>query len=427
MKKAYIAATMIAAALCRLAAADPAANATTDAPAFSFSGVVDPYAAYSSLNENSAFASVEPLSDATVYGEIDGKLRFSREYTSLGLLDFSFRDTAQIDHSDGSTTESKTFTVNELYSDLNFGDRFYLRIGKQRLSWGAGYVFNPSDPVNPPKDPTNQRAILEGVPAVKVELIDKPVSLMLFSVLYDSFDQFGYGAKLSTSALPNSDISLSGYWSASQSWTGALNASVAPFYALPGWDTIQTWFEGGVYGQGRYEAYADGILPGSAATENPTGAQYAALFGASGQIPVLETVALAEYYHLSEGLSPSELGSVYGALRSPSPAIVAASSSWYSQLALRPGRQASDYLFLSLTQSTITDTGDPVFDKIGLTLSCLLNLVDGSFYLQSDLSLTFVKDTSIDATLAWAAGGPDTEFGNDPVNLCLGLEAKVFF
>ena len=427
MKKTYIAATLIAAAVCRLAAADAAASTTTDAPAFSFSGVVDPYAAYSYLNPDSAFASVEPLSDATAYGEIDCKLRLSREYTSLGLLDFSFRDTAQIDHSDGSTIESKTFTVNELYSDLNFGDRFYLRIGKQRLSWGAGYVFNPSDPVNPPKDPTNQRAILEGVPAVKAELIDKPVSLMLFSVLYDEFEQLGYGAKLSTSALPNSDISLSGYWSASQSWTGAFNASVAPFYVLPGWDTIQTWFEGGVYGQGRYEAYADGILPGSAATANPTGAQYAALFGASGQIPVLETVALAEYYHLSEGLSAPELGSVYGALRSSNPAVVAVSSSWYSQLALRPGRQASDYLFISLTQSTITDSGDPVFDFIGLTLSCLMNLVDGSFYLQSDLSLTFVKDTSIDATLAWAAGGPDSEFGNDPVGLCLGLEAKVFF
>ena len=136
-------------------------------------------------------------------------------------------------HVDGSTLESLAFTVNELYADLNFGDLLYLRLGKQRLSWGAGYVFNPSDPVNPPKNPTDQRAILDGVPALKAELIAKPVSLMAFAVLYDDFTQTGYGAKLSTSAVKNSDLSVSGYWSPSQSWTAALNASTAPFTTCP--------------------------------------------------------------------------------------------------------------------------------------------------------------------------------------------------
>ena len=187
-----------------------------------------------------------PYSNASAFGQIEGKLSFSRDYTSLGLLDFTLRDSALLSL-DGTTLESLSLTVNEFYSDLNFGDLLYLRLGKQRLSWGAGYVFNPSDPVNPPKNPTDQRAILEGVPALKAELIAKPVSLMAFAVLYDDFTQTGYGAKLSTSAVKNSDLSLSGYWSPSQSWTVALNASTAPFYDFPGWDTIQLWFEGSVY------------------------------------------------------------------------------------------------------------------------------------------------------------------------------------
>jgi hypothetical protein len=42
------------------------------------------------------------------------------------------------------------------------------------------------------------------------------------------------------------------------------------------------------------------------------------------------------------------------------------------------GRQGRDYLFLSLSQPGITDSGHPVLDKIGLSASCLANLDDAS-------------------------------------------------
>ncbi len=398
-------------------------------PSFALTGAVDPQLAYSIENVDSAYASVPgySYSNATAIGQIEGKLSFSRDYTSLGLLDFTFSDPALLSHVDGSTLESLAFTVNELYADLNFGDLLYLRLGKQRLSWGAGYVFNPSDPVNPPKNPTDQRAILDGVPALKAELIAKPVSLMAFAVLYDDFTQTGYGAKLSTSAVKNSDLSVSGYWSPSQSWTAALNASTAPFYDLPGWDAIQLWFEGSVYEDARYAGYAAGSLPGSALTVDASGTCYAALAGASVQLPVVNTVALAEYYYISEGLSAGDLAAVYGALRSSDPQVRYASSAWYTELARRPGRQGRDYLFASLSQPTFTDTGDPVFDYIGLSATCLVNLEDASFYFFGDLALTFVKNSSVDLTVAWAQGGSESEFGNAPTKLCLGLEVKVFF
>lgn len=394
--------------------------------AFALSGAMDPQLAYSVQNEDSAYSGLSPYTNASAFGQIEGKLSFSRDYTSLGLLDFTLRDSALLSL-DGTTLESLSLTVNEFYSDLNFGDLLYLRLGKQRLSWGAGYVFNPSDPVNPPKNPTDQRAILEGVPALKAELIAKPVSLMAFAVLYDDFTQTGYGAKLSTSAVKNSDLSVSGYWSESQSWTVALNASTAPFYDLPGWDTIQLWFEGSAYDAARYAGYQAGSLPGSALTVDASGTCYAALAGASVQLPVVNTVALAEYYYISEGLSADDLAAVYGALRSPDAQVRYASSAWYAELARRPGRQGRDYLFASLSQPTFTDSGDPVFDYIGLSATCLLNLEDASFYLSGDLALTFVKNSSVDLTVAWAQGGSESEFGNAPTRLCLGLEVRVFF
>ncbi|MGD0725180.1 MAG: hypothetical protein ABSB63_06405 [Spirochaetia bacterium] len=388
-------------------------------------GDVDGQTIMNAQNEKSVYPG--PFTEVTAGALVDGKLTFSRQYTTLGLLDFTFQDANVLDHRNGVKIENLSFLVNELYSDLSFGDLLYLRLGKQRLKWGAGYVFNPSDPVNPPKDPTAMRAVREGVTALKLELITKSISLMSFGVLYDAVGQTGLGTKVSTSAIPGTDLSLSGYWSRSESWTGALNASIAPLYDVPGWDTLQVWFEGSLYGKGKYASFAPGINPGAVVTGTADGIQYNLLFGVSAQMPEIRTTVLVEYYHLSEGLSRGELGAVYQALRSTDSAVLAESAGWYAELARRPGRQAPDYLFVSLNQPTVTDNGDPVFDKIGLTASCLLSLTDLSFFASGGITTTFVKDSSVDLTVNWAHGGEGTEFGNTPSAVSVALDVKVYF
>ena len=388
-------------------------------------GDVDGEVLMNSQNQGSVFPG--PFTEVAAGALVDGKVTFSRQYTTLGLLDFTFQDANVLNHLNGAKIESLSFLVNELYSDLSFGDLLYLRLGKQRLKWGAGFVFNPSDPVNPPKDPTAMRAVREGVTALKLELITKSISFMSFGVLYDAAGQTGIGSKVSTSAIPGTDLSLSGYWSQSESWTGALNASLTPLYEVPGWDTLQLWFEGSVYGKGKYAAFAQGLNPGAVVTGTADGVQYNILTGMSAQVPEIRTTALVEYYHLSEGLSGGRLGTVYQALRSTDSAVRGESAGWYAELGRRPGRQASDYLFASLTQPTVTDNGDPVFDKIGLTASCLLNLADLSFFASGVITTTFVKDSSVDFTVNWAHGGADTEFGNAPSTLSLAIDVKVYF
>jgi hypothetical protein len=378
-------------------------EADGQASGFSLAGSAGAWASLAVANEDSVFAPVSTTDTSSAAGLIDGKLTFSKDYSALGLLDFSFSDSMVIDHESGTTIEEPTFEINELYADLNMGDALFLRLGKQRLSWGAGYVFNPSDPVNPPKDPTASRSVREGVPALKAELITEHVSVMAFTVLHDEARELGYGAKLSTSAIPNSDIAVSGYWSPSQSWTAALNASIAPFYDFPGWDTIQVWLEGGIYDEARYEPASTGI-------------QYAALAGFNAQIPTIRTIVLAEYYHLSEGLTKDEYATAYSSL-----------GPLTYRLAARPARVAPDYLFASLRQPSITDSGDPVLDKIGLSATCLMNLADLSFYASGGISLGFVDDASIDLGADWFSGSDESEFGNAPTSLSLRLEMKVFF
>lgn len=48
-----------------------------------------------------------------------------------------------------------TIVLSEAYADLPLQEHFRLLIGKKRIVWGAGMSFNPTDALNPPKDPTD--------------------------------------------------------------------------------------------------------------------------------------------------------------------------------------------------------------------------------------------------------------------------------
>jgi hypothetical protein len=393
-----------------LAGTGPGAAWAEDPLSFKLTGELDTDLTASGQNTASVFSAGTPFQDSTADGVVDGKLAFSRAYTALGLVDFTATDTAVLSHLGGATVETPVLTINELYTDVNFGDLLYLRVGKQRLKWGAGYVFNPSDPVNPPKDPTAARAVREGVPAAKAELITSVLSLAAFGVIFDELAQTGVGGRLSTSKIPGTDLSLSGYWSQGESWTAAVNASVAPLYELPGWDTWQVWFEGGLYDRAHYASL--GVAPAAAG-----GLQYSFLVGTSATIPEIRTVVMAEYYHLSEGLDSARLSTVYS---SPAPATLLV-------LAGRPARQGTDYLFVSLTQPSVTDSGHPVWDKIGLRASTLVSLTDQSFFLQAGVITSFVVDSTVELGVSWADGPARTEFGEVPAYLSGTLTVRVFF
>lgn len=48
-----------------------------------------------------------------------------------------------------------TLVLSEAYADLPLQEHFRLLVGKKRIVWGAGMAFNPTDALNPPKDPTD--------------------------------------------------------------------------------------------------------------------------------------------------------------------------------------------------------------------------------------------------------------------------------
>ncbi|HYX92046.1 MAG TPA: hypothetical protein VE782_10820 [Myxococcaceae bacterium] len=71
-------------------------------------------------------------------------------------------------------------SVNELYLGYEFRPELNLLAGKKRVVWGPGMAFNPTDLLNPPKDPTDPSLQRAGAWLAMVEV---PLERLTFSVL----------------------------------------------------------------------------------------------------------------------------------------------------------------------------------------------------------------------------------------------------
>lgn len=60
--------------------------------------------------------------------------------------------------------------LNELYVSHEVRPELNLLLGKKRLTWGAGMAFNPTDLLNPPKDPTDPTFQRAGAYMARIEV-----------------------------------------------------------------------------------------------------------------------------------------------------------------------------------------------------------------------------------------------------------------
>jgi hypothetical protein len=61
--------------------------------------------------------------------------------------------------------------IKEMFSDFNWNDTIFFRVGKQTAEWGVGYFYSPADIINITEiDPTDPEAELEGPLLVKAHM-----------------------------------------------------------------------------------------------------------------------------------------------------------------------------------------------------------------------------------------------------------------
>lgn len=84
------------------------------------------------------------------------KLRWGGRALALGDASFFYQRAAAFPGEEKDLPAYRPLAViSELYGSYSFTDHANLTLGKKRVVWGPGLVLNPTDLLNPPKDPTD--------------------------------------------------------------------------------------------------------------------------------------------------------------------------------------------------------------------------------------------------------------------------------
>jgi hypothetical protein len=87
----------------------------------------------------------------------------------------------------GTSVDETDWVIRQAYGQYWWGDEVGVRVGKQRIAWGSGFAWNPTNRLEPPKNAFNTTLEQEGVLAARLDWVPSAwASLVLVGVTTDA-------------------------------------------------------------------------------------------------------------------------------------------------------------------------------------------------------------------------------------------------
>ena len=289
------------------------------------------------------------------------------------------------------TAGSQSVFINQAYIDYSLTQDSLLRVGRQKISWGSGMAWNPTNYIGADKNRADLTTGFPGVDAIDYQFNRGDFSATLALKPTESWEQWGRALKVQW-AIPHCDLAFSLF---QQGSSNAFGADVAA--------TV-----------GEYTVYSELALR--------TGSQF--YVSGSGETPALQTRSVdrhylhgvlgmnrifadnlmmqLEYYYNEEGWGIPEEKAYFNYV-AEYPGERAALSAQKANLFGELGR---NYLYL-----LIRKTG--ILEDLSLTGNCLWNIEDHSYQLTPVLEYQLTQEAVTVLMVNFSNGDEASEFGSE--------------
>lgn len=310
--------------------------------------------------------------------DLKGEINNGENQRGMILFKYSIWNPASTGGQDPGSME-----VYQAYLDLFFGENQLYRIGRQKISWGSGFAWNPTNYVGIFKNRADLEALNPGVDAVNYEINwgNTAITLVLRPPTDGVF--WGYAGKYSFQAW-NSDIAISVF---QQETANAFGLDYATSVGI-----FSPYIEVASKTGKQFYLANDGIGNYSTQYRSSLERYLHGVLGANCNLPN-DVFLLLEYYYNQEGWSDQEFADYLANKEDLTENI----DDFYGEL-------RKNYLNFTVSKSEVIDDLD-----IGVTI--LYNLDDNSYQLTPKLEYQVGESTILKLMLNYHGGNPNSEFG----------------
>lgn len=337
---------------------------------------------------------------------------------------FALKTAAYVERQTGKNDATR-MTFRQAFAEYRTESGFLVRAGRQRTAWGSGFVWNPTDRIEPPKSPANPGNERPGIDAVRLDV--SPTD-------WASLTLVAGRAKVTLTDLPGSLAKET-----DPEWTGALRArllvrdtDIALTYlagtkreGLFGLDLGRTW--------GAVALHAESAVYRGSEID-PARSEDAFLRVSTGALwsPGDSTFS-AEYFFNGEGMNTGQFRAYKARLERnlelandpglPAAVRAAALAAWSRDAAIPFGGN----LGLRRHYASIAFTRREIAPELSFNLRTVIGLSDGGLIVTPGLAYAPTRNVQMSLDIVLLHGPEDAEYRLAPIERAFQARLKYSF